>query len=91
VRRAGVRERDLAVVLSELPAQPSLSGFLHKDVAVSTQTGNPRVIFEENSGIAAAYPIDFVDEAIDHAFETIPGLKEQPVVEANSAVVSEQS
>lgn len=37
----------------------------YKDIAVSTQTNNVRVIFEENSGLAAVYPIDFVEQTID--------------------------
>jgi len=36
----------------------------YQDVAVSLQTGRPRVVFEENSGLAAAHPIDAVEEAI---------------------------
>ena len=34
----------------------------YEDVAVSVQTKRPRVIFSENSGLAAAHPIDFVQE-----------------------------
>lgn len=37
----------------------------YQDVAVSTQTQQPRVIFEENSGLTAVIPIDFVIEAIN--------------------------
>lgn len=36
----------------------------YAETAVSQQTGRPRVIFEENSGLSAVYPIDFVDDAI---------------------------
>jgi len=36
----------------------------YQDVAVSLQTGKPRVVFEENSGLAAVHPIDFVQEII---------------------------
>ena len=36
----------------------------YQDVAISLQTKSPRVIFEENSGLAAVHPIDFVQEAI---------------------------
>lgn len=36
----------------------------YRDVALSAQTGRPRVIFEENSGLSAVVPIDFVQEAI---------------------------
>lgn len=37
----------------------------YQDVAISMQTHRPRITFEENSGLAAAVPIDFVKEAID--------------------------
>ncbi len=36
----------------------------YRDVAISAQTQQPRVVFEENSGLAAFVPIDFVQEAI---------------------------
>jgi S1-C subfamily serine protease len=44
------------------------------DVAISTQTKKPRIIFEENSGLAAVIPIDYVIEAImEHMlYETLP-------------------
>jgi S1-C subfamily serine protease len=34
------------------------------EVAISQQTGRPRVTFEENSGLSVVYPIDFIDDAI---------------------------
>jgi len=36
----------------------------YQDIAISTQTQRPRVVFEENSGLAAVIPIDFVQETI---------------------------
>lgn len=36
----------------------------YQDVALSAQTGRPRVVFEENAGLAAVHPIDFVAETI---------------------------
>ena len=36
----------------------------YRDVAVSSQTGQPRIVFEENSGLASVLPMDFVVEAI---------------------------
>lgn len=36
----------------------------YRDVAISQQTRRPRVIFEENSGITVAHPIDFVQETV---------------------------
>lgn len=36
----------------------------YRDVAISAQTQLPRVVFEENSGLATVIPIDFVQETI---------------------------
>jgi S1-C subfamily serine protease len=36
----------------------------YDDVAVSRQTGQPRVIFQENSGLAEVIPVDQIDAAI---------------------------
>jgi len=49
-----------------------LIGIVHSylsytDVAISRQTKKPRVIFEENSGLAAVHPVDYIDEAINEA------------------------
>ncbi len=43
----------------------------YQDFAISQQTKRPRVIFEENSGLTAVIPIDFVKEAIKVHKETI--------------------
>lgn len=32
----------------------------YEDIAVSVQTGEPRIIFQENAGLAAVHPIDYV-------------------------------
>jgi hypothetical protein len=32
---------------------------------VSQQTGRPRIVFEENSGLATVFPIDFVQSMIN--------------------------
>jgi len=41
-----------------------VSGYVpYRDVAISEQTKRPRVVFEENSGLAAVVPIDRVAEA----------------------------
>lgn len=37
----------------------------YSDVAVSQQTHRPRIIFEENSGLAEVIPMDRVDETIE--------------------------
>ena len=43
-----------------------------RDVAVSKQTGNERVIFEENSGLALVETIDSIREAIEIQFAQYP-------------------
>lgn len=41
----------------------------YTDEAISPQTGKTRITFEENSGLAAAHPIDCVNEAIRADFK----------------------
>ena len=48
----------------------------YQDVAISLQSKRPRVIFEENSGLAAVYPIDFIQEAIRGHLKLVEGNKE---------------
>ncbi|HIJ72534.1 MAG TPA: hypothetical protein HPP83_00390 [Candidatus Hydrogenedentes bacterium] len=45
-----------------------------EDFAVSQQTGEPRISFVENSGLASVVPMDFVDQAIS---ECEKGMKER--------------
>lgn len=57
------------VLLATPNGPPLLIGMIHayvpyQDVAVSMQTQRPRVIFEENSGLSAAHPIDLVVSVI---------------------------
>jgi len=49
----------------------------YQDVAISEQTKRPRVIFEENSGLTAVIPIDFVVEAI-HTYEETKAKESPP-------------
>lgn len=50
-----------------------VAGFLHfPDVAVSQQSGRRRVVFEENSGLAIAFPMDAVFATANHALGLIP-------------------
>lgn len=42
----------------------------YTDTAVSKQTGQSRVVFEENSGLAVIIPVDYVLETIDTCFAT---------------------
>lgn len=41
----------------------------YRDTAVSVQTRRPRIIFEENSGLAAVHPIDFINDTIMEELE----------------------
>jgi S1-C subfamily serine protease len=46
----------LGIVSSYLPYQ---------DIAISAQTKRARIIFEENTGLASVFPVDFIDETIE--------------------------
>jgi len=59
----------IGIVLSYIP---------YMDVAVSLQTQHPRVIFEENSGLAEVLPTNYIDEAIK-AWRTQKGLEGSPI------------
>ncbi len=48
-----------------------------QDVAVSQQTGRPRVIFEENSGLSLVEPVDHIIQAIE-----ADELRKRPVASA---------
>lgn len=41
----------------------------YRDVAISAQTKQPRIIFEENSGLTTVIPIDFVIETVQEAIK----------------------
>ncbi|MDA0179342.1 serine protease [Solirubrobacter phytolaccae] len=43
----------------------------YHDEAVSVQTGNTRVVFEENSGLATVVPVDAIAEAISDCLEAL--------------------
>lgn len=40
----------------------------YQDIAISQQTGLPRIIFEENSGLATVVPSDFIIGTVEEAF-----------------------
>ena len=44
----------------------------YEDVAVSLQTRLPRVVFQENSGLASVIPVDYILETVDIAFKLLP-------------------
>ncbi len=48
----------------------------YQDVAISLQTKRPRVVFEENSGLAAVHPVDFIEETIMLHFKTLKEKEE---------------
>ena len=39
----------------------------YREVAVSQQTGRPRMIFEENSGLGVVVPFNVIEETIEFA------------------------
>ncbi len=39
----------------------------YEEVAISEQTGQRRMVFQENSGLAVVVPIDVIQETVDHA------------------------
>jgi len=46
-----------------------VSGYVpYQDVAYSLQTKRPRVIFEENTGLAVVVPVDRIAEVVELAF-----------------------
>ena len=38
-----------------------------RDVAISSQTGEPKMIFQENSGLSEVIPVDIIKETLDFA------------------------
>ena len=54
--------------------------------AVSDQTKRPRIIFEENSGLATVVPVDFIVETVELASQVLTsrGRVRQVSVDATS-------
>jgi hypothetical protein len=49
-----------------------VTGYMpYQDIAVSQQTGKTRIIFEDNSGLAAVHPIDYVDDAVKEHLNSV--------------------
>ena len=48
----------------------------YKDVAVSLQTRQPRVVFEENSGLSQAHPVDYIKDIISLATPRLEALRD---------------
>lgn len=55
----------------------------YTDVAVSPQTGRPRISFEENSGLTHVFPVDFIDQTAAYAHTLRIRSKEQANVPAS--------
>ena len=58
----GTQANQLALLLGMVRAYEP-----YEDVAVSTQTGRPRVVFQENSGLATVVPVDAIRETVEKA------------------------
>ena len=43
----------------------------YEEFAVSEQTGERRMVFQENSGLAVVIPIDVIQETVDHALSKL--------------------
>ena len=37
----------------------------YKEIAVSVQTGRPRVVFEENTGLSRVWSVEYLNEIIE--------------------------
>ena len=89
-----VLKPDMASIVGTAPIMRAhllgvVSGFLPwTDVAVSGQTGRPRVTFEENSGLASVVPVDFVREVVDAYVQGHP-QEPPPVGEVSEAAPSD--
>ncbi len=56
----------------------------YREVAVSAQTGQTRVVFEENSGLAAVHPVDVIEERIDFLIKSQEKKASEPPVRAGA-------
>ncbi len=63
-----------------------ISGYIaYQDVAVSLQTKQPRVIFNENSGLAKVVPMDFIKEMLQKKTEDKPDTPKEVEVKTNES------
>ena len=46
----------------------------YQDIAISKQTGRPRITFEENSGLAVIVPTDVIHETVAIAVERLKAI-----------------
>jgi S1-C subfamily serine protease len=62
------------------------SGETYSDVAVSQQTGEPKVVFTEQTGLVRVVPIERIYEIIDYILKSSASTQEAKVVDASSEV-----
>ena len=67
-----IKPEAVAIRGTQANAQCALIGMVssylpYRDVAISSQTKRPRVIFEENSGLAVVVPVDQIHETLEQA------------------------
>lgn len=71
-----VLKPEIAAIRGTKPANRAVllgivTGYLpYREEAVSPQTGETRVIFEENSGLATVHPVDYIDQTIEEDLRT---------------------
>lgn len=68
---SGTKAQDHALLIGLVSSLIGLvSSFqTYQDFAVSQQTGRPRIIFEENAGLANVVPVDQIEAAIAEAIK----------------------
>jgi len=69
-----IRPEAIAIHGTETIKRAALIGIVksyvpYKDVAISQQTGKPRVIFEENSGLALVETVDNIVSTVNYCFQ----------------------
>jgi S1-C subfamily serine protease len=57
----------------------------YRDVAISAQTRRPRIIFEENSGLTAVIPVDFIRDTVQGHIKSLEQQKKQSEPTSNTA------
>ncbi|NMC80335.1 MAG: trypsin-like peptidase domain-containing protein [Chloroflexi bacterium] len=77
-------------VLSKAYLLGVVAGYVpYRDVAVSAQTQQTRIIFEENSGLATVVPIDFLVEIVDVAIAESEIGKQGPPIETAASTTKQ--
>lgn len=64
-----------------------VAGYLpYRDIAISTQTNRPRVIFEENSGLGIVFPVDRILEVVNLDYSKLTFAATQQSTAASGGV-----